>query len=424
MLPDPRSLLARNVYYGWIVTIACFLTSVVVFGTTYTFSVFYDALIVEFGMSRSSLAFVFGLQTALIYVSGIGVGRLIERHGQRRVTAASSAILVGGLTWAAFARSYFELLAAFGIVTAFGLSGLYIVSYATLPSWFERRLGTAGGVASSGLGVGLVVIPFGADAVISTLGWRTAMLGMAGGMALLAVTAVLLLADDHSDVDADASVEFGESGPTGTDDRRDTTADVREIVTAPPFALVFLGWTLIFTPLYAVLSHIVLHATEIGIGRSTGVYAITVIGVTTGISRVGIGSLSDRLGRPRTFVGSGILLGGATVGLSVAPTAGYFLVGAAAFGIGYGGCGGLIGAITADVFGKRSLNTLFAVLSLSFAVSGLLAPPLAGLWFESSGSYRLAFIIAGTVGVVGSGCTMLGVKMRADRPRIGTERGT
>jgi MFS family permease len=411
MPADPREALARRFYYGWVVVVACFLASVTVFGTTYAFGVFYDVFIEAFAASRSRVALVFGVQSGLLYVSGVGAGRLVDRHGQRRVAAASGAVLVAGLVWTAFARSFAELLAAYGVVAAVGMAGLYIVSYATLPAWFERRRGTATGVASAGLGVGLLVVPPGADAVIAAFGWRRAILAVAGLVALLSFAVAVLFADRPSDVGADRSAEF-EVAPTAGEGDGDEAVDLGATVASGRFLLVFAGWTLVFAPLYVVLSHVVLHASSAGLGRGTGVLAIAVVGVTTTVARVGVGTLSDRLGRPRTFVACGTLLGSATVALAAARTVEAFLGVVAVFGVGYGGCGGLIGAVTADLFGNRALNTVFALLSVSFAVAGLAAPPLAGLWFETAGSYDLAFVAAGLLGVAGAGC--VGLAARAD----------
>lgn len=409
---DPRHALAARFYYGWVIVFVCFLSSVTVFGTTYAFGVFYDAFGGAFDVPHSFLAAVFGLQTALIYTTGVGAGRLVERYGQRLVAGASVAVLVAGLVWTSFARSYPELLAAFGVVAAVGMAGLYIVSYATLPAWFERRRGTATGVASAGLGVGLVVIPPGADAAITAVGWRAAMLAIAGVVTLLGVVIVVLFADDPAHVDADPGVEFRggqESGEAGGETiEADGSAPVRPVVTSRSFLLVFVGWLLVFTPLYVVLSHVVVHTDAAGMGRSVGVLAIAVVGTATTVTRFVVGPLSDRLGRTRTFVSSAALMGVSTVGIGLAPTAGGLYVLVMIFGAGYGGCGGLIGAITADLFGNRSLNTLFAILSVSFAVAGLLAPPAAGLWFELNGSYELAFVAAGVLGVLGAGSTAIG----------------
>ena len=401
---DPRRALAGRFYYGWVVVVACFLASVTVFGTTYAFGVFYDVFIEAFDASPSRVALVFGLQTALLYVSGVGAGRMVDRHGQRRVAAASGALLAAGLVWTAFARSYAELLAAYGVVAAVGMAGLYIVSYATLPAWFGRRRGTATAVASAGLGVGLLAVPPGADLAIAALGWRRAVLAVAGLVALLSLLVAALFADDPAAVGADAADEFEAREDDGAVDVRATVASAR-------FLLVFAGWTLVFAPLFVVLSHVVRHAASAGLGRSTGVLAIAVVGVATTATRLGVGPLSDRLGRPRTFVACATLLGGSTAALAAAPTPRGFLAVVAVFGVGYGGCGGLIAAVTADLFGNRALNTVFALLSVAFAVSGLAAPPLAGLWFEAAGSYEPAFVAAGLLGVAGAGSVALGTRV-------------
>ncbi|WP_299237330.1 MFS transporter [Natronomonas sp.] len=408
-----RAELADRVYYGWVIAVACFLASVVVFGTTYAFGVFYDAFIAEFDSSRSVIALVFGLQTAVLYLAAVGAGRLTERVGQRRVAAGSAAVLVVGLVWTSMAGSYAELLVAFGVLSAVGMSGLYIVGYATLPAWFERRRGAAAGLASAGLGVGLVVIPPGADYAISAFGWRGAMLLVAAAVAALSVVVVSLFADGPEAVGADLGVEFADPEAVLAADATDERGYLGSVLRSGSFWLVFAGWLLVFAPLFAVLSHVVLHATDVGVGRSTGVFAIAVVGGTTTLARFGIGWLSDHLGRVRTFVACALLLGGATVGLGLASTTGPFLAFVTALGVGYGGCGGLLGAVTADIFGDRSLNTLFALLSVSFSVSGLLAPSLAGVWFQTAGSYRGAFVVAGLVGALGAAAVWVGVAVRS-----------
>lgn len=414
MVSDPRSLLARRVYYGWFVMVACFIAALVVFGTSYAFSVFYDAFIREFETSRALLALVFGLQTALIYSPAVLAGRFVTRYGQRRVSVASSFVLTVGLVWTAFARSYLELLAAFGIITSLGMAGLFIVSYATLPQWFERRRGTATGIAASGLGVGVIVVPPAANAIITTLGWRTAMLAVAGVVALLSLVVILLMADDPADVDAVPSVEFDDYDPQTPDAGLDTSKHVRSVVFSGSYALVFAGWLLIWIPIYVILSHLVLHAVAAGVGRSTGVFAVATIGVTTTIARVGIGRLSDLLGRVRTFVACGVIVASGATALAFAPNATLFVTSVVLFAAGYSGCGGLFPAIAADMFGRQSFNTLFGLLSISFAISGLVAPPLAGLWFEYVGSYTPALVAAGVAGLVGAGCVAFGARINTD----------
>lgn len=409
MALDVRRRLAGRVYYGWVVVVACFLASMATFGSTYAFGVFYDALLDAFDASRTALAAAFGLQTALIYVAGVGAGRVVETHGGRRVSAASGVLLAGGLAWTAVARSYAELLVAFGVVAATGMAGLYVVGYATVPRWFGRRRGTAVGVASAGLGVGLVAVPAAADRLIAAVGWRAAMAALAATVGLVAAVVALLFADDPADVGAEVGAR-AEFGAVGGADGRDSPVDAPDAgatLRSPAFLLVAAGWTLTFAPLYVVLSHVVLHASDAGLGRAVGVAAITTLGLATTVTRFGIGALSDRVGRTRTFVLCAALMGAATAAFAVAPGRSAFLAAAVAFGVAYGGCGGLLGAQIADLFGEGALTRLFPVASLAFGVAGLAAPPAAGAAFEALGSYDPVLLVGGAVGVAGAGCVAL-----------------
>lgn len=410
MLRGLRHVLAQKVYYGWIITLACFLATVTVFGSSYSFSVFYGAFLDTFDASRSQIALVFGVQSGLIYLVGVGVARVIEYRGQRQVVTLSSGILLLGLGWAAFARSYLELFLALGIVAPIGMAGLYIVGWATLPVWFERRRGTAVSIAAAGTGVSLVVVPALVEQVMGVFGWRGAMLGLAGLMGALLVGAILLFVDSPAQVGADRSVEFGDA-EDGTVEPLARDA-LQKIVFSTPFLLVLVGWLFIYAPFYVILSHVVLYATDIGVGQSVGVLALTIIGVMTTFVRLGIGPLADRVGRVTTFIGCSMLLGAASIGFAGGTTPVVMLGAAVGVGAGYGGAGGLLGAVTADLFGERSLNSLFGILSLSFGVSGLLAPPLAGLWYEYAGSYEVAFIVSGLVGVTGAGCVAVGMYLQ------------
>jgi len=407
----PRRWLADRVYYGWVVVGACLLASMAAFGTSYTFSVFFDALLEEFAVGRGPLGFVFGLQTALLFAGGLGAGRAVDRYGGRRVAAVAGAMLVTGLTWAALARSYLELLAAFGVLAGLGMGGLYVVGFATVPQWFERRRGTASGIAAAGTGVGLVTLPGAADRLISSVGWRAALLAVAGVAGLLALLVVLLFADRHADVGADPAVEFADGADGVTAPSPEVSAATRGTIRSGPFLLVFLGWTFIYAPIYVLLSHVVLYAADAGFGRSTGVFAITVLGVTIVLARLGVGALSDRIGRVVTFVASGSLVGLSLLALPLAPTATAFLGGVVAFAVGYSGTGSLLSSMLADLFGNEGLNTMFGASSLAFGVAGLAAPPLAGYWFEAAGGYGPAFGAFGVVGLVGAGCIRLAARL-------------
>ncbi|MFC7008341.1 MFS transporter [Halalkalicoccus salilacus] len=85
---------------------------------------------------------------------------------------------------------------AYGVVTGLGMSVLFVVSYATVPRWFDRRQGLAGGLASAGLGAGMLVVAPAADALIERVGWRSALLVLAAGVAVVMLVAVAAIRDE------------------------------------------------------------------------------------------------------------------------------------------------------------------------------------------------------------------------------------
>lgn len=401
-----RSRLAEtDVYYGWIVVAACFLGSLVIFGLSYSFGVFFEAMLAEFGRSRGDTSLVFSIHTFTLYVGAVLIGRLIDAYGVRRLMVAGTALYAAGLAWTSLADSLFELVLAYGVVTSVGLSVVYVVSYATVPRWFGRRRGFAGGVASSGLGIGMLVMAPAAAALVGSVGWRRAYIVFLVGTVVLLTVGAALLADDPADVGADQSVEFGEGPPPTAGN--DGIGAVAAVAGDRSFQLVFLGWICVYTTLYVILVNLVVYATDLGLAAGVGARAIGVIGAASFLARLGIGFASDRVGRTRVFVVCSAIMGLATLVFPLARTPLALYAVALVYGLAYGGNGALLGPLTADLFGTADINTVFGLVSASFAISGLAAPYLAGLTHDALATYTPAFLASGALAVLGAGTIVI-----------------
>ncbi|WP_049923114.1 MFS transporter [Halopiger djelfimassiliensis] len=394
-----------GIYRGWYVVAGGFVGAFVVFGLSYAFGVFLEPIQRELGLSRSGVSFVFSLQTVVIYLAAAILGVLADRLGVRRLLAAGSVVLAVGGLWTSRAETYGSLLLGYGVCTAVGLGAIYVVSYATVPRWFQRRRGLATGVATAGLGVGMVALAPAASALVTALGWRLAILLLVLAAAVaVAVTTPLFAADPASSDRAAPDSEF----PEGVPDREPRAwamyrQEVASVVWSGPFLLVFSGWVFVYGTLYAVLVHVIPHASSIGLGEGTGATVIAIIGATTAVARIGIGGLADRFGRIRTFVACSIAMSVSTLCLPLAESAAALYAFALVFGIAYGGNGALLSPLTVDLFGPANPNAIFGLVSLSFAISGLLAPWAAGLTYDLAGTYTPAFVGSGIGGLLGSG---------------------
>jgi len=400
----------RSVYPGWPVATGCFLGVFVMFGLSYSFGVFLTPIQQDLDLARSGVSLIFSLQTGVVYVAAAALGIAADRFGVRRMLAFGMIAFLAGVVLTVVVRSFAAFLIAYGVVTAVGLSAIYVVSYATVPRWFERRRGLATGLATSGLGVGMFAIPPAAEVLIRLLGWREALLFIAICATAGLVVATLLIRDSPAGLESDVDLSgefpdgYAEMEPF---DRASYRAELWAIATSRRFRFVFAGWIGVYATMYVVFVHLVAHAGELGVGKRAGVIALAVIGVTTGFARIAVGWLSDRVGRFRTFLVCSAAMAAATLALPAVDSRIGLLAFAVAFGAAYGGNGALLSPLTADLFGRANPNAVFGLVSLSFAVSGVLAPWGAGLIYDLQGSYTLAFLLAGAIGLVGSGLVWL-----------------
>ncbi len=398
----------RSHYRGWDVVSGCFLGILVVFGLSYSFGVFLAPIQRDLGLSRSGVSLVFSLQTGVVYVAAASLGIAADRYGVRRLLAFGTVVFFGGIALTVVGRSFPALLFAYGVLTAVGLSAVYVVSYATVPRWFGRRRGLATGIATSGLGLGMVALPPAADRLIAHLGWRGALLSIGVGATVALVAATALIRDRPDGSESGLEREFPAGLPEEPSfDPSTYRNELWVIVSSKQFALVFFGWICVFGTIFVVFVHLVAHADEMGIGEGAGVTALAVIGATTGLARILVGALSDRVGRIRTFVACSIVMALSTIALAAVDSRLGLVSFAVVFGAAYGGNGALLSPLTADIFGRVNPNAVFGLVSLSFAVSGVIAPWGAGVLYDVRGAYTLAFLLVGGLGLVGSALVAL-----------------
>ncbi|EMA06910.1 MFS transporter [Haloferax denitrificans] len=388
----------RGVYDGWFVVLASFLGTVAVFGVSYSFSVFFTRLLNEFSRSGGSTSLVFALQTFVMCSGAAVFAEVFDRISVVRTWILGTTLFGVGLLGASFSNSLFMLTLSYGVVAALGMSFIYVVSSTTITRWFAGRRAFASGLASSGIGVGMLGISPLSRHLIAVEGWRKAYL------VIVVLVLVLLLI---------GGLLLKHTGRAPTDKTRTTSQNkwrtIWPVVKSPPFVLIFCGWLLIYVPVYAALAHLVpFVASQPSLTASTGAWALGAFGVSASLTRLLIGPLADRVGRMELFVAASGL---ASITIAFLPVVSDTLgvgIFAATFGIAYGGNGALLAPVLADQYGTNDIDGLFAVVSISFAIAGLVAPPLTSILQAEIGSYWIPFTGGGVLGCIGAGLSYFG----------------
>ncbi len=116
-----------------------------------------------------------------------------------------------------------------------------------------------------------------------------------------------------------------------------------------------------------------------GIGKTSAVLLVSVIGIGTTVGRFLLGGLADRLGRQvslvATFAGMALALVIWLCSTAFWPLAVFAFV----FGTAYGGWVALLPAVVMDYFGGRNVSGLIGILYTSAAFGTLIGPSRRGL---------------------------------------------
>src|ERR1044071_4816888 len=170
-----KASVGRRFFYGYVIIALCLLNMVVMRGINGAFSVYYLALLENFGWSHTDGASVASVNFVVYALAAPFVGLAFDRFGPRILMPVGGLLVGGGLLMTSFAASLSDLYVAYGVVTAIGQGALGFVGHtALISSWFVRRRATAIGIASMGQGLGALIMVPATQYLIDHIGWRSA----------------------------------------------------------------------------------------------------------------------------------------------------------------------------------------------------------------------------------------------------------
>ena len=167
--------------------------------------------------------------------------------------------------------------------------------------------------------------------------------------------------------------------------------------TAPFWMLMFTG-VAIAAGFYIVAAHIVPAATDVGIAPTAAALIITVSGIAGIAGTVG-GTwwLTEKLGHRRALL---VLCAGQAVAFFLfIPTSSLwaFYVVAALLGFCFSASTPVRQAMAPPLFGLKSIGAVLGFAYLAWSVGAVVGPFLAGLIYDLTRSYDLAFLLGGVL---------------------------
>jgi MFS family permease len=394
-----------GVFYGYIVVAVAFLIMLMMWGAYYSFGVFFEPLLAEFGWTKATTSGAFSLSFFLTGLLGVFAGKLTDRFGPRIVLTVCGFFLALGYVLVSQTNALWQLYLFYGGIVALGMSASVIPLQSTVARWFVRRRGAMNGTVVSGIGMGMVVVPPVANWLISSYSWRTSYVVVSISALVLIISSAQFLKRDPAKI---GQLPYGEDGLEAKGDLLDAGLSLREAIRTWQF------WTfgvalLCFTMSEGtILVHIVSHAIGLGISDASAALIIPIIGGVSIPSRILMGISGDRIGNKPAWTICFVFLIISFFLLLVARELWLLYLFAVIFSFGYGGLSTLISPMVAELFGLRSHGVIFGVITMLGGTAGMaVGPLLAGHIFDITGRYQLAFIIYVIILVIGLVLTSL-----------------
>jgi MFS family permease len=375
-------------YYGWRVVLAACLGVMAGFGSlfVYTFAVFVKPLSLEFGWSRAAISLGFGFAAVTLGLISPLLGRLIDRFGPRRIILPCMAVFGFAIASLALLRS--ELWEFYGTCIVLGLVGngaAHLAYSRSISTWFQRRLGIALALVMVGAGLGAMILPVFAQAIISGAGWRSAYLSL-GCLAFLLGLPLSWRYIRERGLVPQESHPADHSGMTWQQGLRSYAFWIIVVV-------LFVG----SISMNGAITQLSALLTDRGISPSGAALCASVLGGSSLIGRIGVGWLLDRFfGARVAFV---LTLMSAT-GIFLLSRANAFPTGciaAALIGVGAGGEAAITPYLLTRYFGLRAFSTLYGLTWTFYAAAGAIGPIILGRAFDSTGSYASLLVALAVV---------------------------
>lgn len=382
-----RTLVQRTpVFYGWVVWAAATLGFITASpAQSFSFSLFIDFFIDEFGLSRTSVSTLYGIATLLAAFALIIIGKWIDRHGNRLMAVAVTAFFALALFGMSLVQGPLSLLLCLILLRTFGSGALTLVNTINIAQWFSLR---------RGMMISLTLVAYSlfksayvpvVEDLLAHYDWREIWQLLGFSVLLFSLPLLWLFLRDrpedhglHPDnlSTQECQIQIKEHHWTLRQARRTALFKI------------FLAGR-IMTPMLA--SGLILHQVSIfalrGFDRATTATAFASVSIVAAIVAMGTGYLLDHY-QPKWMLSGQLLALVVTLLLAIFMSSGWMLgLYVASFGLVLGSGMVFDGSVWANIFGREHLGEIRGFIKTAKIAGAAIGPIMFGFSYDYLGSY-------------------------------------
>jgi predicted MFS family arabinose efflux permease len=359
------------------IVIACAALSVTIaMGARQSFGLFLNPISMDLDIGRQTFGLAVAIQNLLFGLGQPIFGAFADEGRATRIVMFGAVVYAAGLALTGIAGGAVMLNISLGLLVGLALSATTFVvvfgpvARAVAPEHRTRALGlvTAGGSLGQ-----FLVVPA-AQALLSTLDWRTTFFIMAAFVGLIALLAIGLSERGTPQRTKADSASLGEA--------------LREAARHPSYWLLNAGFFVCGFHIAFVGTHLPAYLRDNDLPLETGAQCLALIGLFNIFGSYLFGTWGDRY--PKKWLLSAIYFARAVtmvIFLLVPLSPFSALAFASAFGFLWLGTVPLTSGLVGHIYGLRYLSTLYGVVFLSHQIGSFIGAWVAGIAFDLTGSY-------------------------------------
>lgn len=396
----------------WSVLIGCFLGMSIAPPAILLIplGLFMKSVTSEFGWSRTDFSIIISVAAICNALVMPLAGYLVDRFGARRVALIGTVLGCGSYMCLSLTHSFGAFVAVTALSVALGNLASYPAFLFLTQRWFDKRLGLAFAITSSGLAVGTGGFSYLISQNIVLHGWREAFL-VAGAIALVIglINLAVFVRDNKGPIPEaerrDEKTQLEQSGLT-----------LRVAMATRDFWLYSLAFVLVLFGAVGASFHLPAMLSDWGASSAqiAGVIAAGSAGSLFG--RLFGGALLDHL---HTRTVAGIFLTCQLVGfLMLLDGLNWALAASFLIGATQGAEIDILGYLIARRFGRLAYARIFGSAFSVTLLGAIIGPIVLGMVFDKSGSYTLGLMLFPVLPVLAFGMLCLSEKSPKEPLRL------
>lgn len=370
-------------------------------GVLYSWSVFGQALIDNYGWTKTESSIPYTLACVVFALCMIPAGRWLDKSGPRIVATVGAFLCGAGMFVAGLSQSVIMVALGFGILVGAAMGFGYAAPTPAAVKWFKpHKKGQISGLVVAGFGLASVYIAPMTNYFIKTFGVQKTF--FIEGILFFAI--IIVLAQVLAFPPAKNFVPFGNE-PLKDDKASNSTAYTKqdytpgEMLKTSQFYKLWIMYCFAASAGLLIIGHLA-KISQVQGGINWGFALVAVLAVANASGRILAGFVSDRLGRTNTMLLVFVIQALNMFAFSLYTTSPLLLLGSVMTGLAYGSLLSLFPSVTFDFFGMKNSGVNYGLVFTAWGAAALIGPIIAGRVADLTGGYGASYIVSGVLLII------------------------